>query len=593
VLIIRNIIQSIMTSLTTATAEIVTQILFYNTYNKNSSNYSASIIGDPNFKCIQRRLYSTFYVLIKQLNPIYLRFLIVPSILLNILCLIVLSRPHLSKKSTTICYLRALAVFDMLCISLKFFRIELNYQSAEKGHNIFLLTSPFCKVLYVLLSASISIDMWIIALMSLDKLIAVRYPLKSTILLTQKRAFISCVIVTFVMLCLNLYFIKTADIKLSNKRKYCTLITESILIDMITASFLPIGIITCTNTYIAIVLHNSTKKTLTWNETTRLTVASIDAGSIKYNNLKKYRTFFKKRKSSIDLEKNTTLNQQQRHSSSVARTSSQYDSGEHRNSTNVLKRTSTQVTRMLLAVTSSLIILNIPNTLFFLLIKIYDPRLVLHDPHTKHRHRELLLRNCDLITDRDLNIYKFGIYSSLLQNILGDLPHVVNFFIYCIAGKKFRLIFKTEVLLFFQKTHILHKKDTGKWRISTPGLGNVSQQIGAKHAPSISTIARDSYYYNQIGHSRRSVPYAETKLLNNMDENNEQEQRQQTAIIRTTVDKKRRYLSAENFLTYSKNMRNKRSISINGKISFLSTPDLSRNGNNDSCINTLNNNKDL
>ncbi len=97
------------------------------------------------------------------------------------------------------------------------------------------------------------------------------------------------------------------------------------------------------------------------------------------------------------------------------------------------RRTSTQVTRMLLAVTLSLIICNIPNTIFFVFVKIYDTR------------KLLVGRLCANVSDNDINLYKFGFYSSVIQDILSDLPHIFNFFLYCLAGKKFRSIFINEV----------------------------------------------------------------------------------------------------------------------------------------------------
>jgi hypothetical protein len=113
------------------------------------------------------RVYTKPYLFFKLLNSTYLRLLIGPGIFLNILCLIVLSRPRLSNKSTTIVFLRFLAVFDILAITLKYVRAEINYQSIEKAHQIFLLTPGVCKAVYVLMNASISISMWTIVLMSL------------------------------------------------------------------------------------------------------------------------------------------------------------------------------------------------------------------------------------------------------------------------------------------------------------------------------------------------------------------------------------------------------------------------------------------
>ncbi len=116
---------------------------------------------------LQDRVYTSSYLFFKLLNATYLRLLIGPGILLNTLCLIVLSRPRLSTKSTTIVFLRFLALFDILAITLKYIRAEINYQSIEKGHEILILTEAVCKTLYVLMNSSISIAMWIIVLMSL------------------------------------------------------------------------------------------------------------------------------------------------------------------------------------------------------------------------------------------------------------------------------------------------------------------------------------------------------------------------------------------------------------------------------------------
>ncbi|CAF3651948.1 unnamed protein product [Rotaria sp. Silwood1] len=81
------------------------------------------------------------------------------------------------------------------------------------------------------------------------------------------------------------------------------------------------------------------------------------------------------------------------------------------------RRANAQATRMLLAVTLSLIILNIPNTIYFVSLNIYDTRKLI----------------------------------GIIQDILSDLPHVVNFFLYCLAGKHFRSIFINEFHLIEQK----------------------------------------------------------------------------------------------------------------------------------------------
>ncbi|CAF5053792.1 unnamed protein product, partial [Rotaria sp. Silwood1] len=43
------------------------------------------------------------------------------------------------------------------------------------------------------------------------------------------------------------------------------------------------------------------------------------------------------------------------------------------------------------------------------------------------------------------------------QDILSDLPHVVNFFLYCLAGKKFRSIFINEFQQLLVDFHLIEK----------------------------------------------------------------------------------------------------------------------------------------
>jgi hypothetical protein len=128
------------------------------------------------------------------------------------------------------------------------------------------------------------------------------------------------------------------------------------------------------------------------------------------------------------------------------------------------RRTSTQVTRMLLAVTLSLIICNIPNTIFFISVKIYDTRELLYG------------RSCIEISDHDIYLYKFGFYSSVVQDILSDLPHIFNFFLYCLAGRKFRSIFITEVHQFLIDLRLIKRKE----RRFTHGAYSIKTELSTK-----------------------------------------------------------------------------------------------------------------
>lgn len=75
-----------------------------------------------------------------------------------------------------------------------------------------------------------------------DKALAVTYPLKSSIWLTQKRVYYICYLTIIILTLVNLYFIELADIlEGNNDQKYCGLLKDSLLIDITTASILPIG----------------------------------------------------------------------------------------------------------------------------------------------------------------------------------------------------------------------------------------------------------------------------------------------------------------------------------------------------------------
>ena len=122
------------------------------------------------------------------------------------------------------------------------------------------------------------------------------------------------------------------------------------------------------------------------------------------------------------------------------------------------RRTSVQVTRMLLAVTISLILFNLPNTITFVVRKIYDPRVLLYD------------RLCHDITDNEIRLYKISFYTSVIQDILSDLPHIVNFFLYCLAGKKFRQIFLNESQYFRLRAFLQKRKQ--QYYLATQSLSN-------------------------------------------------------------------------------------------------------------------------
>ncbi len=68
------------------------------------------------------------------------------------------------------------------------------------------------------------------------------YPLKSSIWVTQKRAYYICYFISFVLFLANLSFITLSGVhEAHNKQKYCGLTKDSLIVDILTASILPIG----------------------------------------------------------------------------------------------------------------------------------------------------------------------------------------------------------------------------------------------------------------------------------------------------------------------------------------------------------------
>ncbi|CAF3880675.1 unnamed protein product [Rotaria sordida] len=337
-------------------------------------------------------------------------------ILLNTLCLFVLSRPRLSDKSTTVIFLRFLAIFDILAITLKYIRAELNYQSIEKKKDIIIITSVFCKTLYVGMNASISITMWTIVLMSLDKVVAVSYPFKAGIWITQKRAFYVCCFTSLLLLIVNLHFITLSGVRpASNNQKYCGLMEDSSIIDILTASVLPIAI----NIAIGVILYRTSQTSFnSYTNEYRIDLQSLP----------------------IDVMQKELISARYR-CQSPPNSSLTTDTNQA-----IKRRTNAQVTRMLLAVTLSLIICYIPNTIIFL--------------HTRINNSQQLLngRSCFELSDNDIKIYKIKFYSIVIQDILSDLPHIINFFLYCLAGKKFRSIFQNEVYHCFIQNRLIQRR---------------------------------------------------------------------------------------------------------------------------------------
>ncbi|CAF3394115.1 unnamed protein product [Rotaria sp. Silwood1] len=172
------------------------------------------------------------------------------------------------------------------------------------------------------------------------------------------------------------------------------------------------------------------------------------------------------------------------------------------------RRTNVQVTRMLLAVTLSLIIFNIPNTIYIVTLKIYNSKEV------------LLNYPCLDITNDDITLYHRQFYLNVIRDILSDLPHVVNFFLYCLAGKKFRNIFINEFHQLLVDFHIIKQKErclTYRTAILNPNLtSTIAITFIRTHLIDSSTkrLLRACY----IDQKTNQIEYTESKVNGFLDD---------------------------------------------------------------------------
>ncbi len=75
-----------------------------------------------------------------------------------------------------------------------------------------------------------------------DKAVAVSYPLKSGVWVTQKRASYIYCLISLILFLANLSFITLSGVLPAyNHQKYCGLTKDSLIVDILTASILPIS----------------------------------------------------------------------------------------------------------------------------------------------------------------------------------------------------------------------------------------------------------------------------------------------------------------------------------------------------------------
>jgi len=140
--------------------------------------------------------------------------LVIPSVLLNILALIVLNRfnrlKNYSQTSTTF-YMKSICFLDTLTMVSKFLDEIIVVRNAVRTNPI-VINSYMCKFLFFFESACSISAIFLLIAMSIDKLICVLKPLKANQILSSYKAKIIVIIIIFISAFISIYelFTQTA-----------------------------------------------------------------------------------------------------------------------------------------------------------------------------------------------------------------------------------------------------------------------------------------------------------------------------------------------------------------------------------------------
>ena len=133
--------------------------------------------------------------------------LVIPSVLFNILALIVLNRfnrlKNYSQTSTTF-YMKSICFLDTLTIVSKFLHEIIVVRNAVRTNPIF-INSYMCKFLFFFESSSSISAIFLLITMSIDKLICVLKPLKANQILSSFKAKIIVFVIILLSACISSY----------------------------------------------------------------------------------------------------------------------------------------------------------------------------------------------------------------------------------------------------------------------------------------------------------------------------------------------------------------------------------------------------
>jgi hypothetical protein len=198
--------------------------------------------------------------------------LVVPAIIFNLLSFLVLARfSRLSSSATSInFYMQSLCIFDILTMLSKFLHEYIVVKNSIR-ENPFELNPFVCKLTHFSESVFGITSIYILILMSFDKVICVAFPLKSGSLLRPKRAKILCLIIILATMIYSSYCILNTTIFYENSNstigyecisKDINLERTMNIVDNTVRVFVPILLICICNLSIAIALAKARKNAI-------------------------------------------------------------------------------------------------------------------------------------------------------------------------------------------------------------------------------------------------------------------------------------------------------------------------------------------
>ena len=169
-----------------------TPTLISDSYNNNTT-HSATVDFTPWEKQVLRTVITFFN---EYLPPV----LITIGIIGNVLAFVVLKNPKFRKQSTCV-YMRALACFDSYTLIVHTLQRYLLQMFPDPFWS---LGDFFCKEYLFLGYLAWTISHWTIVLMTIDRFIAVRFPLQSSAICTTSRAKILIIVMTVTFITFHL-----------------------------------------------------------------------------------------------------------------------------------------------------------------------------------------------------------------------------------------------------------------------------------------------------------------------------------------------------------------------------------------------------